>query len=135
MAKPLRNAVRTVVRKRAEDHCEICGIALTHAVQTDADFASMHHRYPRRQGGFDSVTCLLQLCQRCHGALHTNETEAVRNGWLCLERTTWLQPIRTHRGWIRLREDGRYEALSSLESEDLDACRGPLPQLLQQQLV
>lgn len=120
---------------RACDHCEICGTALTHERQTDPDFGTMHHRYPRRQGGTDTVSGLLQLCVRCHSGLHQNEVEAVRNGWLCLERSTCLSPVRTHQGWVWLREDGSKESLTSVQNEELNATRGPVPNLLQPLMV
>jgi 5-methylcytosine-specific restriction endonuclease McrA len=61
-----RVSIRQAVRRRAHDHCEICGIKLTHLVQTEADFGSLHHRFPRRDGGMDEITCLIQLCRSCH---------------------------------------------------------------------
>jgi hypothetical protein len=95
----------------------------------------MHHRYPRRAGGIDAITCLLQLCVSCHSGVHDNETEAVRNGWLCLERSTCLSPVRTRQGWVWLREDGSKEPLSLVMNEELDATRGPVPKLLQPLMV
>lgn len=126
-----RQTVRAVVRGRAHMHCEICEVLLTTEVQTADDFASMHHRFPRRSGGQDTVSGLLYLCRRCHvRRVHRDEEAALANGWLCPDRATAVWPVRTSSGWKYLAEDGHLTSLSWSQEADLNMARGTAPDLV-----
>jgi 5-methylcytosine-specific restriction endonuclease McrA len=67
--------VRTALRQRAADCCEICGTPANNA----------HHRKNRSQGGEDLLSNLLLLCGSgttgCHGWVTEHPAAAYVHGW------------------------------------------------------
>lgn len=120
-----RRDIRALVRLRAGGHCERCDRLLNPlAVDTDDDFASMHHRWPQRNGGRDTVSGLLRLCRACHCWLHRNEANALVYGWLSPEVTTSVWPVLVRDRWMWLADTGHYVPLSELEVRGLMEERG-----------
>lgn len=109
--------VREKVRFRANRLCEICGIDVNvRGKQTDDDFPTMHHRWPRRERGLDHVENLLYICQACHSdVVHADEDVAYLMGWMAHRDQYRCTPVLTHRGWVYLEQDGSYRSLSQHE--------------------
>lgn len=70
-----------IVRGRAMDACERCGLAVS------MDGCQVHHRQPRGAGGsrnpeINSPANLLLLCSECHTWVESNRTTSYEQGWL-----------------------------------------------------
>jgi hypothetical protein len=112
---------RDAVRLRAGGICEVCGIETNrHGRQTDLDFPTMHHRWPRREGGLDHVSNLLFLCRNCHAnVVHADEYVARLLGRMASEYAYRHMPVLTHVGWVLLLDDGSYGKLPWWVAEEL----------------
>lgn len=98
-----RMTPKQIVRIRARNRCEKCRVILTRNTHgtPDGDTArSLHHRRPRRNGGRDSVTCLVNLCISCHREIHADEKKAALEGWIVIDRDPALAPFLSWRGWV-----------------------------------
>lgn len=104
---------RAIVRVRADGSCEICGTELDSKLpQTDRRFPSIHHRFPRRDGGCDFVSNMLRLCKKCHtDVIHGDEEFAYLFGWMAHANNTSRIPVMTRHGWVLMTEDGSFESL------------------------
>lgn len=74
-------AVRVRVKKRAKGRCELCGVQFVDKPHRPKS-GSMHHLFPRRDGGSDAVSNLIYICLACHSGIHYNEPYAYEVGWL-----------------------------------------------------
>ncbi len=61
---------------RAGDKCEANWVGCTQKA------VHAHHRRMRSQGGLDTASNLLAVCERCHNAIHANPSEAYELGHL-----------------------------------------------------
>lgn len=73
--------VRDLIRERAGDICERCGLRLG---------KQAHHRRPRGAGGSrrddtNTASNALWLCSECHIWVESNRTEALLHGFLVLQ--------------------------------------------------
>lgn len=95
--------VRTMVRQRAGDLCEKCGIR--RGVQ-------VHHRRPRGMGGSQAVDTniasnALLLCGECHAVVESNRTVAENNGWLVKQNHSPADiPVYYRGAWVYLDDAG-----------------------------
>lgn len=124
--KTRNTKVREKVRYRANRRCELCGIDVNcRGSQTDPDFPTMHHRWPRREGGSDHVDNLLYLCRYCHSVtVHEDEELARIFGWMASRDDYKGTPVLSHLGWVWLTEDGQYSTLSDTECDQLNRRHG-----------
>jgi hypothetical protein len=112
-----RLGIRSTVRKRARDHCEICGQQFS--TKKNNKNASMHHRHMRRHRGVDAITNLIHICNPCHKRIHRNEEAeryAASKGWICWVDSAitplWLHSTR----WVVLNERGEYDWIDELDA-------------------
>ncbi len=95
---------RELIRTRAADRCELCGISVQDA--------QIHHRQARGMGGSKDVASRsaangLYLHDRCHERIERNRTEAYENGWLVHKwEDSEERPVRLWDGWWTLGADG-----------------------------
>lgn len=78
------SSVRSLIRVRAQDHCEKCG---------ERWGVEIHHRRPRGAGGSrrastNAASNGLLLCRDCHTWIESNRTKALLDGWLLLQEVT-----------------------------------------------
>lgn len=115
---------RAIVLGRSGGHCEICWVLLLDEGRWLGPH-SVHHRRPRRAGGdprpsTNDPSNLLLLCGTattgCHQRVEADRVTALANGWL-LHATeepaaapALIGPSRT---WVRLTDDGDYEAVAA----------------------
>lgn len=102
-------AVRDLVRKRAEDCCELCGLW--------AVAAQIHHRRPRAMGGSSDPLAnlpsnLVLFCALCHSYAETIErASAYKYGWLVPQGTDPKHaPFLLWGDWVFLTDAGSYHA-------------------------
>ena len=101
MGKSLHPAKELVI-ERAGNRCEMCGVVLTRNVHGKPDgltARSIHHRQPQREGGRDSVYCLVVLCLKHHRQIHEDEEAAKKDGWIT-DRFPGKVPFLSWRGWV-----------------------------------
>lgn len=94
---------KDIVRNRSGNQCEKCGVILTRNVNGIPDgitARSVHHRHPKRDGGKDSVVCMVNLCLGCHKAIHEDEDKAALDGWIVFGRSPARVPWLGHLGWV-----------------------------------
>jgi hypothetical protein len=119
MGKSVHSA-KDIVRERSEDRCEKCGGNLTQRRGGNPEAItdrSIHHRQPRRHGGRDSAINMVHICVGCHRAIHEDEENAGREGWIIIDRFPGKVPFLGWRGWVLPRLDG------GLDLVDWDAGR------------
>lgn len=79
---------RRIVHRRADQHCERCG-----RVIREQEFASIHHRRRRSQGGQNTPENMTLLhgsgVTGCHGWVHAHPADAMKEGFLV---PAWLDP-------------------------------------------
>lgn len=123
MAK-VPNSLKNLVRKRAHNCCEKCGVNIR---RNKAGFSngSVHHRLPRRLGGPNTVFNLVLLCRECHKGIHRNEDIAAQWGWMVWhdpEVTPFLRKGKGRGpGWVLFTPDGGLEYLTHQEGARLCA--------------
>ena len=78
-ADPVTTPVRTAVRRRSGEMCEIC---------RKVKASHLHHRQLRRHGNH-TVENLIHCCAKCHGEIHSNVEVALMLGWLV---PSWADP-------------------------------------------
>lgn len=100
---------RDMVRKRAEDCCELCGLW--------AVAAQVHHRQPRHMGGssdprINAPSNLVLFCAMCHQWVETAERAAAyQYGWLVPRGHDPAQyPFLLWGRWVYLTDNGAYYA-------------------------
>lgn len=108
---------RQLVLERDLHQCVRCGKYLG-----PLDDYSIHHRRPRGMGGSrdpetDQPANLLTLCGSgttgCHGAVEAHRIIAGNDGYLLPQGTRPAdRPVLTHRGWIRLDNQGGWREAS-----------------------
>lgn len=120
-----RWSVREYVRVRANGMCEICGIEVDPlAGESDPNFPTMHHRWPRRLGGIDHNGNLLQLCVTCHRTtVHGDESRAFILGWMANRNDYATTPVLTYFGWVTLKANGTYGYVPYWEVARLERLR------------
>lgn len=102
---------RDLIRARAKDRCELCGIRVQDA--------QIHHRQARGMGGSRDTDCRsaangLYLHDRCHERIERNRTEAYENGWLVHKwESSGGKPVKMWDGWWMLADDGSLEPVGS----------------------
>ena len=96
--------VKSLVRKRANDRCEACGLP--------GDGWHFHHRRPRGMGGSKNPSTggaanAVLLHPACHERIERNRTKAIQDGWLVPQHLEpRLAPLKRHDGWHLLGDDG-----------------------------
>ena len=101
-----RKPVRDIITRRSQGVCERCGV--NPAVQ-------IHHRRPRAMGGTRRPDTNLpanglHVCPACHCAIESDREEALRHGWLVLQRhEPFLVPVFRRGEWVSLYDDGSIE--------------------------
>ena len=95
---------RELIRARAQDRCELCGISVQDA--------QIHHRQARGMGGSKDIESRsaangLYLHDRCHERIERNRTEAYQNGWLVHKwENSERRAVKLWDGWSVLAADG-----------------------------
>lgn len=109
---------KDIVRKRSGGMCERCKTKLepNYGNNPQPNSRSIHHRRPRREGGRDSVTCMVNLCHECHQWIHEFEEIARLSGWIVLGDPA-VTPFEGWRGWVLPDSEGGLHIL------DFDAGR------------
>ncbi|MFI6681904.1 hypothetical protein [Kribbella sp. NPDC050470] len=109
--KSVKDAARRIVRRRDDDHCQMCGKPLW-----DGD-KSVHHRLNRGRGGsalLERASILITACgdgvRGCHGLVTQNPAWAESIGWLLPRNNPDIDPeqerILTIHGWVLLTDSG-----------------------------
>ena len=102
---------RDVIRSRAQDRCELCGVRV--------QGAQIHHRQARGMGGSKDAEARsaangLYLHDRCHERIERNRTEAYEKGWLVHKwEKSEDKPVLMWDGWKLLAADGSLTAVVS----------------------
>jgi hypothetical protein len=103
MAKTeFHSEVRGLIRERANNRCEICGMTKYNM--------QIHHRRPRGMGGDGRATTNvvsngLLLCAQCHRMVERERATAYDQGWLVHQSVEpWTVPVRRFDGWWLLRD-------------------------------
>lgn len=91
---PKTIGIRSRIRQRARNRCERCFCKTTHENNSPKQ-GTIHHRFPRRNGGRNTMENLLLLCLSCHRDVHADEDAAVLDGFMTLEEPT--RPLRPTR--------------------------------------
>lgn len=98
---------RQLVRERAGDCCELCGLW--------AVAGQIHHRRPRQMGGTSASEAnrpsnLVLFCAMCHRYVETiQRASAYRYGWLCPQgKEPALWPFLLLGRWVLLTDSGAY---------------------------
>lgn len=117
-----RKAVASLLR-RADGHCERCGVGVADPEAAEFDDRgvvwSVQHRKPAGMGGtneelFNSPANLALLCGSgttgCHGEVESHRTQAREDGWLVWQSWDPAQaPMRVFgRGLVLLTDDWGY---------------------------
>lgn len=90
--------------------CEKCGGKIRR--KKGEHNGSIHHRWPRRLGGTNTVHNLVLLCIECHVKIHKDEDTAALHGWFCTEEPHVLPLRLAPNYWVLLAEDGTYVPVS-----------------------
>lgn len=93
--------VRALIRERAGDMCERCGLRLG---------TQAHHRRPRAAGGSrrddtNTASNAMWLCSECHRHIESNRTEALLEGFLVLQIASPRKSAVLYRGVYRFLDD------------------------------
>lgn len=102
---------RRIVRERANDQCEVCGIG-----ESDSVRHSVHHRRKRSAGGpWTPSNCVL-VCGHgtvgCHGRIEANPKWGMRRGlWVSRYGDEATIPVRLWYGCVFLFDDGSWKAV------------------------
>lgn len=114
----VRDSVKNRIRVRAGDRCEKC---MTDILFTSLGLhnGSFHHRHVWRLGGRNQTSNLVLLCSDCHKAIHQDEAEAARFGWIAWFDAE-MTPVLLHGvEWVLLVPDGSFESLDPSEAVTL----------------
>lgn len=110
---------RDLVRKRAGDCCELCGLW--------AVAAQVHHRRPRGMGGTSDPATnwpsnLVLFCAMCHHYVETIErASAYKYGWLVPQgKNPSLWPFLLWGEWVLLTDSGSYMAAPDPDPADTE---------------
>ena len=109
--------IRTIVRRRANGLCEICGDPIPRNADGRPDH-SFHHRFMRRMEGIDSVANLLYTCIFCHRAIHRDEQNSSAFGWISYVDPEVTPVLIRKQFWAVLPYEGFYERVAP---DDADA--------------
>jgi 5-methylcytosine-specific restriction enzyme A len=75
-------AVKILVRRRADGVCEGCGSPAPFQDRTGRPYLEAHHIYQRADDGPDDPATVIALCPNCHRRVHSGEDGADFNGEL-----------------------------------------------------
>jgi hypothetical protein len=109
--RAVQEAARRIVRRRDDDHCQMCGKPLWIGDK------SIHHRLNRGRGGsalLERASVLITACgdgtRGCHGLVTVNPEWAGSIGWLLPRNNPDIDPeqerILLFDGWHILTDDG-----------------------------
>lgn len=110
----VRESVRNRIWNRAMNRCEKCSEDIVRNPDGSHN-GSLHHRLVWRLGGRNQISNLVLLCLDCHRAIHDDESEAARLGFIA-----WFEPdftpLWTNQTWVLLVPDGTFEPLDPDEA-------------------
>lgn len=102
---------RLIVRERAQNQCEVCGIG-----ESDSSRHTVHHRRKRSAGGpWSPSNCILvdgHGTVGCHGWIEANPKAAMARGlWVSRYGDESVEPVSLWYGRVVLDDSGGFEVV------------------------